>query len=210
MYRKYVRNFLEICLEKSKLFSEIIWKNRNFSEICLEKSKLFWPGSTTPPDFKPVWRRCTIQPSRSTRSSSAQTLLHPSVTSSLKFADRSIAIAVPPLWNKLPPASRQNLTHPTNSPKSQLLLPLHSSFTPNWKHCPLANPILIHRLPHISLPVSTSSTIHHNNNFNNFRVSNIRVSNRTLIYNVCPEAAITWPSRHSRHRHLCRFYRSLN
>src|SRR6218665_2576535 len=26
-----------------------------------------------------------------------------------------------------------------------------------------------------------------NNNNNNFRVSNIRVSNRTLIYNVCPE-----------------------
>src|SRR6218665_882435 len=30
-----------------------------------------------------------------------------------------------------------------------------------------------------------------NNNNNNFRVSNIRVSNRTLIYNVCPEAALT-------------------
>src|SRR6218665_950823 len=29
------------------------------------------------------------------------------------------------------------------------------------------------------------------NNNNNFRVSNIRVSNRTLIYNVCPEAALT-------------------
>ena len=27
--------------------------------------------------------------------------------------------------------------------------------------------------------------------FFNFRVSNIRVSNRTLIYNVCPEAALT-------------------
>ena len=30
-----------------------------------------------------------------------------------------------------------------------------------------------------------------NNNNNSFRVSNIRVSNRTLIYNVCPEAALT-------------------
>jgi len=28
-------------------------------------------------------------------------------------------------------------------------------------------------------------------NNNNFRVSNIRVLNRTLIYNVCPEAALT-------------------
>src|SRR6218665_3854478 len=48
-----------------------------------------------------------IQPLRSTRSSSALTLLRPSVTSSLKFADLSLAIAVPPLWNKLPPAMRQ-------------------------------------------------------------------------------------------------------
>jgi len=43
---------------------------------------------------------------------------------------------------------------------------------------------------------------------NNLRVSNIRVSNRNLIYNVCPKSALTWPSRHSRHKHLCRFYRS--
>jgi hypothetical protein len=49
----------------------------------------------------------TIQPQRSTRSSSALTLLRPSVTSSLKFSNRSIAIAVPPLWNKLPPTLRQ-------------------------------------------------------------------------------------------------------
>ena len=48
-----------------------------------------------------------------------------------------------------------------------------------------------------------------NNNNNNFRVSNIRVSNRTLIYNVCLKSTLAWPSRHSRHRHLCRFYRSL-
>src|SRR6218665_3557076 len=34
-------------------------------------------------------------------------LLRPSVTSSLKFSDRCIAIAVPPLWNKLRPALRQ-------------------------------------------------------------------------------------------------------
>ena len=49
----------------------------------------------------------TVQPLRSTRSSSTLTLLRPSVTSSLKFANRSIAIAVPPLWNKLPPVLRQ-------------------------------------------------------------------------------------------------------
>jgi Reverse transcriptase (RNA-dependent DNA polymerase) len=49
----------------------------------------------------------TIQPLRSTRSSSALTLLRPQVTSSLKFSNRSIAIAVPPIWNKLPPELRQ-------------------------------------------------------------------------------------------------------
>src|SRR6185503_12387322 len=35
------------------------------------------------------------------------TLLRPPVTSSLNFANRSIAIAIPPLWNKLPPVLRQ-------------------------------------------------------------------------------------------------------
>src|SRR6218665_2629611 len=49
----------------------------------------------------------TIQPPRSTRSSSTLTLLRPSVTSSLKFSNRPIAVAVPPLLNKLPPALRQ-------------------------------------------------------------------------------------------------------
>src|SRR6218665_2862520 len=34
--------------------------------------------------------------------SSTLTLLPPSVPSSLKFSNRSIAVAVPPLWNKLP------------------------------------------------------------------------------------------------------------
>ena len=32
-------------------------------------------------------------------------------------------------------------------------------------------------------------------NNNNLCVSNIRVSNCTLIYNVCPKSALTWPSR---------------
>src|SRR6218665_1815059 len=49
----------------------------------------------------------TIQLPRSTLSSSTLTLLLPSVTSSLKFSNRSIAVAVPPLLNKLLPALRQ-------------------------------------------------------------------------------------------------------
>src|SRR6218665_112970 len=44
---------------------------------------------------------------------------------------------------------------------------------------------------YISLNYVTLHKANNNNNNNNFRVSNIRVSNRTLIYNVCPEAALT-------------------
>src|SRR6218665_2709539 len=57
----------------------------------------------------------TIQPPRSTRSSSTLTLLRPSVTSTLKLSNRSIAVAAPPLWNKLPPALRQ-----TSAPSYEL------------------------------------------------------------------------------------------
>src|SRR6218665_2689928 len=104
-----------------------------------------------------------IQQPRSTRSSSTLTLLRPSVTSSLKFSNRSIAIAVPPLWNKLPPVLRQisDLCY-TNELKS-LRLPLPSIQSPQLFHSKLkdfslANPILIHHLPRTSLPASTPNT----------------------------------------------------
>jgi len=51
----------------------------------------------------------TIQPSRSTRSSSLVTLLsllHPQAQSSLKITNRSFRYAAPHLWNKLPPSLR--------------------------------------------------------------------------------------------------------
>src|SRR6218665_1205177 len=52
--------------------------------------------------------------------------------------------------------------------------------------------IHIHTYIHTYIYMHTYTCVHiHNNNNNNFRVSNIRVSNRTLIYNVCPEAALT-------------------
>src|SRR6218665_3573885 len=73
----------------------------------------------------------TIQPPRSTRSSSTLTLLRLSVTSSLKFSNRSIAVAVQPLWNKLPQHCDKYLTHSTSSLKPLPLSSSHSSFTPN-------------------------------------------------------------------------------
>ena len=48
----------------------------------------------------------TIQPSRSTRSSSLVTLLHPQAQSSLKITNRSFRYAAPHLWNKLHPSLR--------------------------------------------------------------------------------------------------------
>src|SRR6218665_2757491 len=49
----------------------------------------------------------TIQPPRSTSSASTLTLLRFSVTSSLTFSNRYLTIALPPLWNRLPPVLRQ-------------------------------------------------------------------------------------------------------
>src|SRR6218665_2880233 len=59
------------------------------------------------PSYLGLRQLFTIQPPRSTRSSSTLTLLRPSVNSTLKFSNRSIAVAVPSLWNKLPQALRQ-------------------------------------------------------------------------------------------------------
>src|SRR6218665_1824931 len=44
----------------------------------------------------------TIQPTRSTRSSSCLTLSQPPVTSHLMFSNRAISITAPRLWNDLP------------------------------------------------------------------------------------------------------------
>src|SRR6218665_114359 len=73
----------------------------------------------------------TIQPPRSIRSSSTLTLLRPSVTSSLKFSNRSIAIAVPLFGTNSHQYCDKYLTHPTNSLKPLPLPYLHSAFTPN-------------------------------------------------------------------------------
>src|SRR6218665_2569268 len=57
--------------------------------------------------------------------------LRPSVTSSLKFSNRSISVADQSLWNKLPPALRQ-MSDPSYEPAQTSPLKISSgSFTPN-------------------------------------------------------------------------------
>ena len=69
--------------------------------------------------------------------------------------------------------------------------------TVNWKGLPEEkisqtnqNTVQSFFLPQPALS-QVSIIKNNNNNNNNLRVSNIRVSNRTLIYNVCPKSALT-------------------
>src|SRR6218665_648430 len=72
-----------------------------------------------------------IQPPRSPRSSSTLTLLRPSVTSSLKFSNRPIAVAARLSGTNSPQHCDKCLIHPTSSLKPLPLPSLHNSFTPN-------------------------------------------------------------------------------
>ena len=102
--------------------------------------------------FQPSYLRqlFTIQPPRSTRSSSTLTLLRPSVTSSLKFSNRSIALAVSPLWNKLLPALRQ-----ISDPSYELTRTSPLAISPQLFHFKLKT-LLFSK----SYPDSSSSTCH--------------------------------------------------
>jgi len=82
----------------------------------------------------------SVQPPRSTRSSSVVTLSHPPTISSLKITDRSFRYASPRLWNQLPDFFHQPrqscLDSPPHSLVSSSLLssPLSSSITPSLFH----------------------------------------------------------------------------
>src|SRR6218665_2713223 len=110
------------------------------------------------PSYLHVRQLFTIQPPRPTRSYSALTPLRPSVTSSLKSADRSIVIAAPPLWNKLLPVLRQ-LSDPSTKTSPLAISP--QLFHSKLKHCSSTNPSLIHPLLPTSIPPSTLNTMHH-------------------------------------------------
>ena len=99
---------------------------------------------TTQPGY--LHNLISLQPPRSTRSSSVVTLSRPPTISSLKITDRSFRYASPRLWNQLPDSSRQphyslvsihllihlstHLSHHPRSHHPSLL----QSFTPRSKH----------------------------------------------------------------------------
>jgi hypothetical protein len=61
----------------------------------------------------------TLQPPRSTRSSSFVTLLRPPISSSLKLTGRSFSYIAPSLWNNLPPSMRQPSRRSSSETHSQ-------------------------------------------------------------------------------------------
>ena len=69
--------------------------------------------TTTQPSY--LHNLITVQPPRSTRSSSLVTLSRPSTSSSLRITDRSFQYASPRLWNQLPAPLRQPRTNLSNS-----------------------------------------------------------------------------------------------
>ena len=98
--------------------------------------------TTTQPSY--LHNLITVQPPRSTRSSSLVTLARPSTSSSLRITDRSFQYASPRLWNQLPASLRQPRTNLSNfaSPSSfsgtssigSINSPLSSSITPSLFH----------------------------------------------------------------------------
>jgi len=119
--------------------------------------------TTTQPLY--IHNLITVQPTRSTRSSSLVTLAHPSTSSSLRITDRSFHYASPRLWNQLPASLHQPRTNLSNSDSpssssgtSSIGLSTHHfhqpsllhSFIPGLKPSFSANPS--HRSLHFLLP----------------------------------------------------------
>jgi len=82
----------------------------------------------------------SLEPPRSTRSSSVVTLSRPPTVSSLKITDRSFRYASPRLWNQLSDLFRQPSQSCLDSPPHSLVNPslssssLSSSITPSLFH----------------------------------------------------------------------------
>jgi len=120
---------LVVCIILSKVGHSI----NPFSRVLRLTYKVL---TTTQPSY--LHNLITVQPPRSTRSSSLVTFARPSTSSSLRITDRSFQYAAPRLWNQLPASLRQPRTNLSNS--------AHYSFTPSLKLSFSAN------LSHHSLP----------------------------------------------------------
>ena len=98
--------------------------------------------TTTQPSY--LHNLITVQPPRSTRSTSLVTLARPPTSSSLRITDRSFQYASPRLWNQLPAPLRQPRTNLSNSASPSSMSgtssigyidsPLSSSITPSLFH----------------------------------------------------------------------------
>ena len=99
-----------------------ITRTQNVSEYIRIEYKLlsltYKVLTTTQPPY--LHNLISVQPPRSTRSSSVVTLARPSTSSLLRITDRSFRYASPCLWNQLPSSVRQ----PHSSP-SVSVMPVH-------------------------------------------------------------------------------------
>ena len=77
--------------------------------------------TTTQPSY--LHNLISLQPPRSTRSSSVVTLSRPPTISSLKIIDRSFRYASPSLWNQIPDSFRQPHQFCLDSPPHPLVNP---------------------------------------------------------------------------------------
>jgi len=80
----------------------------------------------------------SVQPPRSTRSSSVVTLSRPPTISSLKITDRSFRYASPRLWNQVPDSFRQLRQSRLDSPPHSLVS------SPLYYHYHSPHPSLLH------------------------------------------------------------------
>jgi len=88
--------------------------------------------STTQPSY--LHNLITVQPPRSTRSSSLIALARPSTSSSLRITDRSFLYAFPYLWNQLPAFFHQPRTNVSNSASPSSLSDTSSISSVNSPH----------------------------------------------------------------------------
>ena len=88
--------------------------------------------TTTQPSY--LYNLITVQPPRSTCSSSLVTLARPSTSSSLRITDCSFQYASPRLWNQLPAPLRQPRTNLSNSASPSSLSGISSTSTHHCHH----------------------------------------------------------------------------